>query len=663
MTYQGAAEAMAVRGVRCDRLALSRAMIGWLFTLILTVMPALAQEPAAERPASPAVNPAPAPQSSPSAPAKPDRIQQAKLAGSGLISKNVAILTLDREIDRTTAVSIKRRIKEAESAGADAIVIELNTPGGELGAVREIAAALSATTVTRTVAWVNTDAYSGGAIIALACKEIVVADGSALGDAAPIAISPLAGLQPLPATERSKLLAPLLGTVVDLARRNGYDERMVQGMVALGVELWLVENPSTGQRLLIDRAEYQLLFDAPPPLSRPRIVTGNVAPISPPAAPPASPPLNPSTSPATTDTKKPATPKPSSSPTSGMPASAGSDFRPATSSVRPQDVTIAQQYILTPSQRLALSANDRGKWQLVEYVTDGSGILTLNADELVRYSLARTKINSQAELEAYLQSTTVQRLGFGWHEQLAIFLSSIWIRGLLVILIVLGLFIEFIHPGLILPGAVAGISIVLLVMPGILLGLAGWWPLVGIVLGIVLILTELFLFPGLVFPGAIGLLLLFGGLVMSFVPAGQAAFPGTTTSTTQSLLWGVSFVLLGVVSCCVVGYTLHRMGRSLPVFRHLVLSGASGVAADETAGASPSTGVATESGMVPTAGGPAQVMLGAKGITVTPLRPAGKVEFDGLIMDVVAESAFVDAGAMVRIVAIDGMRLVVERIS
>jgi membrane-bound serine protease (ClpP class) len=66
---------------------------------------------------------------------------------------------------------------------------------------------------------------------------------------------------------------------------------------------------------------------------------------------------------------------------------------------------------------------------------------------------------------------------------------------------------------------------------------------------------------------------------------------------------------------------------------------------------------------ITTAGGVAQVAVGATGITVTPLRPAGKVEFDGVILDVVAESAFVDAGATVRIVTIDGMRLVVERIS
>jgi membrane-bound serine protease (ClpP class) len=646
MTYQGAAEAVIRRGFQAAGVSMRLAVLAWLLAVCGVRVPVLAQE-APATPPTPAPTPATTP---PPVAAKPDRIQQAKLAGSGLISKNVAILTLDREIDRTTAVSIKRRIKAAEAAGADAIVIELNTPGGELGAVREIASALSTTSVSRTIAWVNTDAYSGGAIIALACKEIVVADGSALGDAAPIAISPLAGLKPLPATERSKILAPLLGTVVDLARRNGYDERMVQGMVALGVELWLVDNPSTGQRLLIDRAEYSLLFDTPPPVQRPRIVTGGPAP---------------SAAPADSGVPKPSSPDKSArtSPSTSFPPSAGGDFKPATSSVRPQDVTIAQQYILTPSQRLTLSATDRGQWRLVEYVTDGTGILTLNADELLRYSLARAKINSQAELEAYLQATNVQRLEFGWHEKLAIFLSSIWIRGLLVVLIVLGLFIEFIHPGLILPGAVAGLAIVLLVMPGILLGLAGWWPVVGIVAGIVLILTELFIFPGLIIPGTIGLVMLFGGLVMSFVPSGEAIFPGSGPSTSQGILWGIAFVLLGIVSCGVVGYALHRAGRSLPVFRHLVLAGSTGVAAEEEAlSIKPARG-AMETATIQTAGGMAQVSLGATGTTITPLRPAGKVDFDGVLLDVVAESAYVDAGTPVRVVTIDGLRLVVERIS
>jgi membrane-bound serine protease (ClpP class) len=86
----------------------------------------------------------------------------------------VVAITIEGPIDATTALSVRRRIALAEKGGANAIVIEINSPGGELGAVLEITNAIKASAISNTVAWVNPDAYSGGAIVALACREIVL---------------------------------------------------------------------------------------------------------------------------------------------------------------------------------------------------------------------------------------------------------------------------------------------------------------------------------------------------------------------------------------------------------------------------------------------------------------------------------------------------------
>lgn len=55
-----------------------------------------------------------------------------------LASQNIAIITIREPIDRYTSMSFKRRLAKAEAAGADCVVVELDTPGGELGAVLEI---------------------------------------------------------------------------------------------------------------------------------------------------------------------------------------------------------------------------------------------------------------------------------------------------------------------------------------------------------------------------------------------------------------------------------------------------------------------------------------------------------------------------------------------
>jgi membrane-bound ClpP family serine protease len=147
-------------------------------------------------------------------------------------AKNIAIITIEGPIDGDSAISVKRRINESVRGGANAIVFDINSPGGEVGAVLEICTAIKRCPISNTVAWVNPDAYSGGAIIALSCREIVIAGAATMGDAAPIAISMGLFLNSLDATERAKVLAPLLQEIVNSARMRGYDEKLVQGSSA-----------------------------------------------------------------------------------------------------------------------------------------------------------------------------------------------------------------------------------------------------------------------------------------------------------------------------------------------------------------------------------------------------------------------------------------------
>jgi len=85
-------------------------------------------------------------------------------------------------------------------------------------------------------------------------------------------------------------------------------------------------------------------------------------------------------------------------------------------------------------------------------------------------------------------------------------------RGLLI-----SLFIEMTHPGLALPGSIAAVCLVGLVLPPILAGIAGWWTLLAIMAGIGLICCEIFLTPGMAIFGVVGVLLLFAGLVGTFL--------------------------------------------------------------------------------------------------------------------------------------------------
>lgn len=52
-------------------------------------------------------------------------------------------------------------------------------------------------------------------------------------------------------------------------------------------------------------------------------------------------------------------------------------------------------------------------------------------------------------------------------------------------------------------------------------------------------------------------------------------------------------------------------------------------------------------------------LVGKVGVVTTVLRPAGKVNIEGSVVDVVARDGFVEAGASVTVVAVEGQRVVV----
>ena len=236
--------------------------VNWVRLLLLSLLAACAIAPAFAQPSD-----QPSDLSQPAAPRAIPASRQAD---------RVVVITLAGEIDQWTERSIKRRIALAESSGADAIVIEIDSPGGEVGAVLEICNAIKGSSIDNTVAWVNTDAYSGGAIVALACRELVTSVPARMGDAFPITFGPQ-GVRGLSPDERTKFLPPLLTEVADSARRNGSDEFLVQAMVIDGIELWSVDDTQTGETWFINEAEYRILFEGDPPRGKPVLtsVTGD----------------------------------------------------------------------------------------------------------------------------------------------------------------------------------------------------------------------------------------------------------------------------------------------------------------------------------------------------------------------------------------------------
>ncbi|MEZ6242316.1 MAG: NfeD family protein [Phycisphaerales bacterium] len=561
---------------------------------------------------------------------------------------NVAVITVNGPIDRLTSISVQRRLKEAADAGADALVFEINSPGGEIGAVLEISAAIKSSPIPNTVAWVNPMAYSGGAIIALACREIVNSNPAAMGDAFPVTFGS-EGLRALTPDQRTKLLPPLLQDVTDSARRNGYDEFLVQVMVTDGIELWAARDTRTGRLLVINEDEYIALFGESPKRGSP--ILGSV-----PGARTRS--LAERAARQNTDAQ-PATDEPPVEEHAQAPPPAPRDplldpddrteskFTPAGPAVADLQQNVTDLLDVT-TNRPDVSTLNPSDWEPAGYVTDGTSAVVLGADQLADFGLSSATIKNDQELMAFFGAKNLIRLDQSWSETLVGYLTSIPARGILIVVFLLALFIEMTSPGMIVPGGVAVVALVALIAPPMLVGMAGWWELGAIVLGILLLALEILVIPGFGVFGVLGLLLLFGGLVGTFVPS-SPGFPGMPGRGTD-LLYGVVTVALATATAGVGMYFITKHFGRLPLVSRLVLADAT---PDEDASMRLDLLMATDA---PT------LSQGDTGRALSSLRPSGTAEFNDQVVDVVSDMGYIDPGTPIRVLKIDGYRVVVEPI-
>lgn len=89
------------------------------------------------------------------------------------------------EVEKGLYAFLKRSIHEAEEAGAEAIILEMNTPGGFVDSAEKIANLLDATSIHK-IAYIHSEALSAGAYLALHADEIYMSPSGTIGAAAVI---------------------------------------------------------------------------------------------------------------------------------------------------------------------------------------------------------------------------------------------------------------------------------------------------------------------------------------------------------------------------------------------------------------------------------------------------------------------------------------------
>ncbi len=273
-------------------------------------------------------------------------------------------------------------------------------------------------------------------------------------------------------------------------------------------------------------------------------------------------------------------------------------------------------------------------------------LLTMTATEARRYGFCKEIIPGRDALAeefnvqgpmVFMEDTT--------EEKLAAFLTSPAITGLLVLIGIGAIYVEFNTPGLGIPAAVALAAFSVLIGSHFMLGLALWWEVLLFVVGIILIGLEIFVIPGFGIAGISGITLCVMSLLAMMIPNAPLEFPWprTTMMWTYFRRGGISLTIgfLGSVTLVVL---LSRILPKSPLANKLFLGPAKGADTPPSTDEHPIR----------------RIELGQSGVAATTCRPVGQVRIDGMLLDAVADGTMIPRGAKVRVLRKDGNRLLVE---
>lgn len=281
---------------------------------------------------------------------------------------------------------------------------------------------------------------------------------------------------------------------------------------------------------------------------------------------------------------------------------------------------------------------------VIDSIKQAGKVITFTTTEAVEHGYCEAKVESVEEIlkRNKVDNYELHHFQLGATEKIIAFFLNPFISGILILVILGGIYFELQTPGIGFPLFAAITALVLYLVPYYLNGLAEYWEIIALFVGLLLIAAEVFIIPGFGIAGVagIGLTLLSLVLIMlnndffnfEFVPLGdivQAAFVAVAGLTGGFLL-------------------LIFAGPKLldsKAFQRLALNDAQNSSEGYTVNAN------------------SQSMLKKKGIAHTVLRPSGKILLDGEVFDAFTRGEFIEKGEAVEVIGTEGVTLRVKKIN
>lgn len=280
----------------------------------------------------------------------------------------------------------------------------------------------------------------------------------------------------------------------------------------------------------------------------------------------------------------------------------------------------------------------------IDNIIDSGKVLTFTTAEAIKYGFCEAQVSSkEGALEAAgIHQYTIVEQKLSWIDQIILFLIKPAISGLLIMLIVGGIYFELQSPGIGFPLVVAIIAALLFFAPHYLGGLAQHWEILIFIVGLILLVVEIFVIPGFGVFGIVGIVLIVASLVLAMIFNINFDFSFTTSAT-------IFQKIAIVITSLTIGF-----GLSIWLGKKLIL-------ADTRFGSiALKTELSKDSGFLSQGEGLFH-LVGKKGITTTILRPSGKVQIDDESFDAISEYGIIEKGTPITAIKFENSQLIVRK--
>jgi len=279
----------------------------------------------------------------------------------------------------------------------------------------------------------------------------------------------------------------------------------------------------------------------------------------------------------------------------------------------------------------------------VKNISDSGKVLTFTTSEAIKNGFCEAEVSSIDELvKRYgFESYEIQTLQLNSSDTIIDFLISPYIHGILIMVIVGGIYFELQTPGMGFPSIASLLAATLYFAPLYLEGIAENWEILVFVAGLILVFLEVMVIPGFGIAGVGGIVLMITGLVLSLLNNVALDF---SLVTFNALLEAVFIVIISIFGSIILAF----LG-----IKH-VLSNSS-------------YGLALTADMVSSEGFISSDLelnnyIGREALAHTVLRPAGKIEIDNHIFDAIADESFINKGDKVKVINYVNSQLVVRKL-